>query len=122
MAFTAAKCSYSSADLLSGDTSSSLWLPRNIPKFYGTGQRLQRLKLQQRCSSFNVTDSYCLLTFFILQEQYLSLEVKGQASNAMCVHILEDGHGLHSVGVPHTDVRLLAHLSRGHQHSFRMES
>lgn len=54
--------------------------------------------------------------------KYLSIQVKGQAGDAMWVHVLEDGHGLNSVGVPHTDVRLLSHLSCCHQHSLRMES
>lgn len=58
----------------------------------------------------------------IVSQQYLPLEVEGQAGNAVCVHILEDGHSLHSVGVPYTDIRLLAHLSCGHQHTLRMQS
>lgn len=53
---------------------------------------------------------------------YLSVEVEGQTGNAMRVYILEDGHSLHSIGVPYTDVRLLAHLSRGHQHTLWMQS
>ena len=58
----------------------------------------------------------------IVSQLYLSLKVEGQAGDAVCVHIFEDGHSLHSVGVPHTDIRLLAHLSCGHQHTLRMQS
>lgn len=52
---------------------------------------------------------------------YLSLEVKGQAGDAVRVHVLEDGHSLHRVGVPYADVGLLSHLPRGHQHTLRMQ-
>lgn len=45
---------------------------------------------------------------------YLSVEVEGKTGNTVCVHVLQDGHGLDGVGVPHTDIWLLSHLSRGH--------
>lgn len=54
-------------------------------------------------------------------EAYLSLKVKGQAGDSVCVDVLQNGHCLRGVGVPHTDVRLLPHLSGGHQHTLRMQ-
>ena len=52
---------------------------------------------------------------------YLSLQVEGQTGDAVGVRVLEDGHSLHCVRVPHADVRLLAHLPRGHQHALRVQ-
>lgn len=52
---------------------------------------------------------------------YLSLKVKGQAGDSVRVDVLQNGHCLRGVGVPHTDVRLLPHLSGGHQHSLGMQ-
>lgn len=52
---------------------------------------------------------------------HLSFKVKSQAGDAVGVDVFEDGHRLHSVGVPHADVRLFAHLSCGHQHTLRMQ-
>lgn len=78
---------------------------------------------QQHCSLYSVIFSLLRLLFLnIGSQQYLSFKVKGQAGDAVRVNIFEDGHSLHSVGVPHTDVRLLAHLPRGHQHTLRMQS
>ncbi len=69
-----------------------------------------------------MVDSHHLNFSIIVKHLYLSLEVEGQASDAVRVHILEDGHSLHGVGVPYADIRLLAHLSCGHQHTLGMQS
>lgn len=58
---------------------------------------------------------------FIVQQTYLPLKVKGQAGDPMGVDVLQNGHCLRGVGVPHADVRLLPHLPGGHQHAFRMQ-
>lgn len=71
---------------------------------------------------YSTVDSHHLNISIIVWPLYLSLEVKGQAGDAVRVHILEDGHRLHGVGVPYTDIRLLSHLSCGHQHTLRMQS
>lgn len=71
---------------------------------------------------YSTVDSHHLNISIIVWPLYLSLKVKGQAGDAVRVHILEDGHRLHSVGIPYTDIRLLSHLSCGHQHTLRMQS
>lgn len=63
-----------------------------------------------------------IIWIIIVPQLYLSLKVEGQAGHTVRMHILEDGHCLHSVGVPNADIRLLAHLSCGHQHTLRMQS
>lgn len=45
---------------------------------------------------------------------YLSIWVKGETGDSVCVDVPQNGHGLHGIGVPDTDVRVLSHLTRRH--------
>lgn len=102
----------------------------NRPKQHGTQILLNVYSDLPCCSSGNARDFSPVSRFpsvpylhvsFIVWPAYLSLKVKGQAGDPMGVDILQNGHCLRGVGVPHTNVRLLPHLSGGHQHTFRMQ-
>lgn len=62
-----------------------------------------------------------LLQYVIAQNTHLSIKVEGETGDTVCVHVLQYGHRLHSIRVPHTNTRLLSNLSCGHQHSLWMQ-
>lgn len=45
---------------------------------------------------------------------HLSIGVKAETGHSVRVDVPQNGHGLHRVGVPNADVRLLPHLTRRH--------
>ena len=57
-----------------------------------------------------------------MRVSHLSVRTEGQAGDPVRVRVFEDGDGLHGEGVPNADERVLAHLSRGHQRPFRVQS
>ncbi len=66
-------------------------------------------------------DKSFLLQYVIAQNTHLSIKVEGETGDAVCVHVLQYGHCLHSIRVPNTNIRLLSNLSCGHQHSLWMQ-